>query len=357
MPSGKAQVVAVTVAAALAVGLSSVSAVPVNQEPSLVARNPINAAARAGAKLAGDLVQGVATNTLHQKAKNAINPPQSLDPKAAAAIHKMTGPHDPKLVNAVVKPHLKSHKRDLDERDFEEELFVRNPTINAAARAGAKLAGDLAHGVATNSLHQKVKDAVNPRRPLDPKAAAAIHMMSGHHDPKIVNAVVNNPHLKGHKRRDLYEFDERDFNEDSELYERDFADDESELFVRNPAAAAARAAARLAGDLAHGVATNTLHQKVKNAVNPPRPLDPKAAEAIRKASGPFDPKLVNVVVNNPHLKTHKRRDLYEFDERDFDGDSELYERGFDEDSELYERDLEEIVEVLAARAMEWDELD
>jgi len=94
------------------------------------------------------------------------------------------------------------------------------------------------------------------------------------------------------------------------------------LEARQPGAGdVIRAGGKVLKDLAHGAATDSVTQAINDRLNPKKPVDPKVAAEIQKASGSggFSAGAVNAVVNNPHLGK-KKRSLYDnyLAQRDFE---------------------------------------
>jgi len=329
MPSGMTQIAATI--AVLAIGAS---AVPMHHDQYLQARQPTAAdLARLAGKVVKDAAHGTVVDAAHQAINDKLNPPKPVDPKVAAAVSKASGGFSPGAVNAVINnPKIPksgggSKKRSLyeymlAERDFEEDLFARQPTAADLARLAGKVVKDAAHGTVVDAAHQAINDRLNPPKPVDPKVSAAISKASGGFSSGAVNSVINNPKIPksggSSKKRSLYE---------TLLAERDF--EKEYLYARQPTAAdLARLAGKAAKDLAHGTVVDAAHQAINDRLNPPKPVDPKVAAAVSQASGGFSGGAVNAVVNNPHLKSGGKK-----------------------------RDLDALIDVLVFRALELEDLD
>ncbi|RDB19075.1 hypothetical protein Hypma_014467 [Hypsizygus marmoreus] len=353
---------AAAAAAAFVIGMSSVSAAPMaGHDNELYGRadKVVKAAAALAGKVVKDVAQGSLSDAANDKVKSWTQKETRPDPVAAAAIKKMNEPVNPALVNAVTNPPKriprpfnpavvnavvnpkKGQKKtrdlsdlyyeDLFTRAFEEELYARaDKVVKAAGKLVGHVVKDTAAGALVDAANDNIKAATQKDKPLGPAADAAISKMTGPKNPALVNAAIGKKAPGPKKTRDLSDFED-------ELFTRAF---EEELYAR--ADKVIKAAGKLVGhvvkDTAAGALVDAANDKIKSATQKQKTLDPAAAAAINKMTGPFNPAAVQAAITKKAPAPKKTRDLSDF------YDDDLFSRDFDE--ELYAR-ADKIVKAVA----------
>ncbi|RDB19301.1 hypothetical protein Hypma_013408 [Hypsizygus marmoreus] len=295
-------------AAAFVIGMSSVSAAPMNgYDNELYARadKVVKAAGKLAGHVAKDTAAGALVDAANDKIKSATQKQTPLDPAAAAAVKKMTGPFNPAAVQAATTKKAPAPKKgrglsdfeaELFTRAFEEELFTRaleeelyaraDKVIKAAGKLAGHVVKDTAAGALVDAANDKIKGATQKQTPLDPAAAAAVKKMTGPFNPAAVQAATTKKAPAPKKGRGLSDF------YDEDLFSRDF---DEELYARADKIVKA-VAKHIAKDAAHTGLVDAVTDKIKDATQKEPTLSAGASAAISKATGPFDPTLVNAAI-------------------------------------------------------------
>ncbi|KAF8226411.1 hypothetical protein L208DRAFT_365322 [Tricholoma matsutake] len=273
---------------------------------------------------AADTAKNIAHSAATKAAGDAINSHtdqgHSVTSEQSDALKKMTGPHNPAIVSAVLKGHSAAggkKKRDVEElfRRFLDELEVRGPIGSKAVQKAADTAKNIAHSAGTKAAENAINSHLDQGHSVTSEQSDALKKMTGPHNPAIVDAAVKGHSAAGGKKK-------RDVDE---LFRR-YLD---ELEVRGPTGSkVVQKAADAAKNIAHSAATKAAGDAINSHSDQGHSITSEQSDALKKMTGPHNPAIVSAVVKGHSAAGgKKKRDVEELLRRFLD---ELEVRNLDE---------------------------